>query len=187
MAAANDRFDSRVKSPTRRELLAAGAALGAAGILGGVADPAGARRRAARRGRRTVAILGGGVAGLTAAHELAERGFQVSVYERRAFGGKARSFGVPGTARGGRLPLPAEHGARFIPGIYQNLPDTMRRIPFGSNPNGTFDNLATASADCYARSGGREDWNISYAPGDTQGWTLEQLRETVAAPLSSEP
>lgn len=33
--------------------------------------------------RRTVAVLGGGVAGLTAAHELADRGFDVTVYESR--------------------------------------------------------------------------------------------------------
>ncbi len=33
--------------------------------------------------QQTVAILGGGVAGLSAAHELAERGFQVRVYERK--------------------------------------------------------------------------------------------------------
>ena len=39
----------------------------------------------------TVAVLGGGVAGLTAAHELSERGFAVDVYEARdLFGGKAR-------------------------------------------------------------------------------------------------
>src|SRR5882757_8731182 len=33
--------------------------------------------------RPTVAVLGGGIAGLTAAHELAERGFEVTVYEPR--------------------------------------------------------------------------------------------------------
>ena len=44
-----------------------------------------------------VAILGGGVAGLTAAHELAERGFEVVVLEARDIpGGKARSLPVPG-------------------------------------------------------------------------------------------
>ena len=47
-----------------------------------------------------VAVLGGGVAGLSAAHELVERGFDVAVYERRdAFGGKARSTTKPGMAR----------------------------------------------------------------------------------------
>jgi uncharacterized protein with NAD-binding domain and iron-sulfur cluster len=38
---------------------------------------------ASRERRPTVAVLGAGVAGLTAAHELAERGFVVTVYESR--------------------------------------------------------------------------------------------------------
>lgn len=38
---------------------------------------------ASRDRRPTVAVLGGGIAGLTAAHELAERGFLVTVYESR--------------------------------------------------------------------------------------------------------
>ncbi|EKX65830.1 FAD-dependent oxidoreductase [Streptomyces ipomoeae] len=72
-----------------------------------------------------MAVLGGGVAGLTAAHELAERGFRVTVYEREALGGKARSMDVPGSGTGGHGPLPGEHGFRFIPGIHHNLPDTI--------------------------------------------------------------
>ena len=41
----------------------------------------------------TVYILGGGVAGLTAAHELAERGFDIVLFERHDIcGGKARSM-----------------------------------------------------------------------------------------------
>ncbi len=65
----------------------------------------------------SVAVLGGGVGGLTAAHELADRGFDVTVYERRdanAFGGKARPMPVPGSGTGGREDLPAEHGFRFF-------------------------------------------------------------------------
>src|SRR5215207_7580570 len=78
---------------------------------------------------QTVAILGGGVAGLTAAHELAERGFAVTVYEARdRLGGKARSLPVPGSGSDGRRDLPAEHGFRFFPGFYRHVPDTMRRI-----------------------------------------------------------
>src|SRR5919199_1119790 len=63
----------------------------------------------------TVAIIGGGVAGLSAAHELAERGF------------------------------------RFFPSFYRHLPDTMRRIPFGTNPNGVADNLVATSRTRLAR------------------------------------
>ena len=45
-----------------------------------------------------VIVLGGGVAGMSAAHELAERDFDVTVYETRAIpGGKARSMPVPGS------------------------------------------------------------------------------------------
>src|SRR6516162_3652102 len=89
-----------------------------------------------------VAILGGGVAGLSAAHELAERGFDVAVYEAKPiWGGKARSMGKPGSGIGGRRNLPGEHGFRFFPGFYKHLPDTMKRIPFGNNPQGVFNNL----------------------------------------------
>ena len=42
--------------------------------------------------REKVVIIGGGVAGLTAAHELIERDYEVQVFERRAaVGGKAAS------------------------------------------------------------------------------------------------
>ena len=106
--------------------------------------------------RKKVVILGGGVAGMSAAHELIERGFDVEVYERKALaGGKARSMaGVspaagrsrhgpttlerapatsPGRARAssGLLPLPGEHGFRFFPGFYRHVVHTMGRIPCG--------------------------------------------------------
>src|ERR687898_946234 len=102
---------------------------------------------------RTVAVLGGGVAGLSAAHELAERGFEVAVYEsRELFGGKARSFGVPGSGTGGRADLPAEHGFRFFPGFYRHLPDTMRRIPFAGRT--VRDHLVGATRILFAQAGG---------------------------------
>jgi geranylgeranyl pyrophosphate synthase/uncharacterized protein with NAD-binding domain and iron-sulfur cluster len=89
-----------------------------------------------------VIVLGGGVAGMSAAQELIERGFEVVVLERRDIaGGKARSIPVihdaAGTsghqlAAGGAAPVehrvPGEHGFRFFPGFYKHVTDTMRRI-----------------------------------------------------------
>lgn len=78
-----------------------------------------------------VAVLGGGVAGLTAAHELAQRGFQVTVYERMAtIGGKARSIPDFGSGRAQRADRPGEHGFRFFPAFYRHIIDSMSRIPY---------------------------------------------------------
>jgi len=92
-----------------------------------------------------VAVIGGGVGGLSAAHELALRDFDVVVYEQRdVAGGKARSMdAIPGA--GGRRALPGEHGFRFFPGFYRHLPDTMSRIPYGHNVHGVFDNLVAST------------------------------------------
>jgi 15-cis-phytoene desaturase len=84
---------------------------------------------------KTVAVLGGGVAGLSATHELVKRGYRVSVYEARPdLGGKARSQGVAGTGTGGRADLPGEHGFRFYPAFYKHLIQTMTEIPLGGAP-----------------------------------------------------
>ncbi|MCC7538749.1 MAG: FAD-dependent oxidoreductase [Deltaproteobacteria bacterium] len=86
---------------------------------------------------KRVAIYGGGVAGLSVAHELVERGgFDVHVYEKdTAVGGKARSQFLPGTGAAGRKDLPGEHGFRFYPSFYIHLIDTMSRIPFPADPS----------------------------------------------------
>jgi 15-cis-phytoene desaturase len=107
--------------------------------------------------QRTVAILGGGVGGLSAAHELTERGFAVTVYERQAtFGGKARSLSVAGSGSEGRKDLPGEHGFRFFPGFYTHITDTMRRIPFGEHGGNCADNLVQATRILLARAGRRD-------------------------------
>ncbi|MEP7123873.1 MAG: FAD-dependent oxidoreductase [Byssovorax sp.] len=106
--------------------------------------------------KRRVLVLGGGVAGLSAAHELLERGCDVTVIEARGdSGGKARSVAVPGTGTGGRPDLPGEHGFRFFPGFYRHLPDTMSRIPFGKQPSGVLDNLVPATEFQVAVAGRR--------------------------------
>ncbi|MDQ3887483.1 MAG: FAD-dependent oxidoreductase [Actinomycetota bacterium] len=161
---------------SRRHFLVTASSTAAATVLG--PTPA----AAAARGHKVV-ILGGGVAGLSAAHELVERDFDVTVYERRALGGKARSTQVPGTGRDGRRDLPGEHGFRFFPGFYQNIPDTMRRIPFPGNANGVYDNLVDARVLLTARSGGRANLpfplSLTSPPRLTPASVVEILRATV--------
>jgi uncharacterized protein with NAD-binding domain and iron-sulfur cluster len=107
-----------------------------------------------------VIVLGGGVAGMSAAHELIERGFEVEVYEKKTkyVGGKARSVDVPNTSIGGGQPLPGEHGFRFFPGFYRHITDTFKRIPFTNpetgqkNPQGVYDNLTNVTRCMIARN-----------------------------------
>ncbi|MER6250216.1 FAD-dependent oxidoreductase [Streptomyces sp. NPDC001584] len=172
---------------SRRTFIAgAGAAAAAGAVLTGAGATPAAAAGPPPAGRR-VAVLGGGVAGLTAAHELAERGYAVTVYERRALGGKARSMDVPGSARGGRRPLPAEHGFRFIPGIYHNLPDTMRRIPFPGNAAGVWDNLVAPREMMFARAAGREDLRgpIPWPGHSPAELTPEEIRRALAGILQT--
>jgi NADPH-dependent 2,4-dienoyl-CoA reductase/sulfur reductase-like enzyme len=94
----------------RRKFLAQAAAVGATaavftaparGIIGltPAAGASGAAFAADFEGKRHVAILGGGCGGLSAAHELSERGFTVDIYERYAVaGGKCRSIPRRGRA-----------------------------------------------------------------------------------------
>lgn len=124
---------------------------------------------------KTVAILGGGVAGMSAAQELAERGFKVAVYERQLLaGGKARSIPVlpeigfnpskrkqsrairawekRGGPGGHRLWIPGEHGFRFFPSFYRHVVDTMSRIPYDDGGK-VSDNLVDTTQLLLARYG----------------------------------
>src|SRR4051794_4633634 len=169
---------------SRRTLLQQAAAASAAATLGGAPAAFGKVNKRRRSRGRGVAVLGGGMAGLAAAHELAERGFDVTVYERNALGGKARSIPVAGTAAGGRHALPGEHGFRFFPGFYHHVPDTMRRIPFPGNPNGVHDNLIAADGGKWVRSGDRPDGGpFGIGPDPAQAATVDGLRRNLMSML----
>ncbi|MQY27751.1 hydroxysqualene dehydroxylase [Nocardia aurantia] len=174
----------------RRRTVLRGAALAGVSIAAAAAatGPAVAtpRRRSPAPAGRDVAVFGGGMSGLSAAHELIERGYAVTVYEPAYLGGKARSMGVPGTGRGGRLDLPGEHGFRFFPGCYQHVPDTMSRIPFRGNPNGVRDNLIRVESAVV----GFRNLPPIFAPVGLRGITRltpELVQSSIASALSFIP
>ena len=176
------RQDPVHKSRSRRRFLRETALAGLATMSGLVGVPASAG--AAPSGPR-VAVLGGGVAGLSAALELAERNFRVTVYERKELGGKARSIPVPQSATGRSRPLPGEHGFRVFPGFYWNLGDTMRRIPFAGNQQGTWGNLVHTSAYRLSRSGAPDlTAPLPFSPSPNLApYAPESLVETIAVGL----
>ena len=114
---------------------------------------------------KKVVIIGGGVAGLSAAHELIKRGYQVEVHELKKIpGGKARSTDVPDSSTQGRKPLPGEHGFRFFPRFYRHVTQTMKEIPL-SNGKTVFDNLVETTEIRVARFGEPSFYSPAKFPG----------------------
>lgn len=73
-----------------------------------------------------VIIFGAGIAGLTAAHELLERGYKVTIYEKsKTVGGFAKSCRESGAEDG----MPTEHSWRGYGPFYGNFFDIAKRIP----------------------------------------------------------
>ena len=123
----------------------------------------------------SVAVIGGGIGGLTAAHELIERGFDVTVYEAGdRFGGKARSIPVTEGPAASEDPLHCEHGFRFFPAFYQHLPETMARIPFEPTGGTVADNLVSTSETLVAAADGPEQV-ADLSPPETPGQWLQSL------------
>ncbi|MGB8889744.1 MAG: hydroxysqualene dehydroxylase HpnE [Candidatus Korobacteraceae bacterium] len=75
------------------------------------------------RQRQTVAIIGGGLAGLSAGSALADAGYRVQLFERRPYlGGRASSYELPGT---GEVVDNCQH---VLLGCCTNLVDFYRRL-----------------------------------------------------------
>lgn len=73
--------------------------------------------------RQTVAIIGGGLAGLSAGSALADAGYRVELFERRPYlGGRASSYELPGT---GEVVDNCQH---VLLGCCTNLIDFYRRL-----------------------------------------------------------
>jgi uncharacterized protein with NAD-binding domain and iron-sulfur cluster len=110
-----------------------------------------------------VIVIGGGIGGLTTAHELAERGFDVHVYESRgAFGGKARTEPVLGTGTGGRRDLPGEHGFRFYPSFYRHVIDMMARTPVAEGSRETVDSRLRPCTEVGVASVDDSTWSTTH-------------------------
>lgn len=74
-------------------------------------------------GGKSVAVIGGGLAGLAAGSALADAGFKVSLFERRPYlGGRASSYELPGTAE------VVDNCQHVLLGCCTNLIDFYRRL-----------------------------------------------------------
>ncbi len=125
------------------------------------------------RETHTVAIFGGGIGGLTAAQELAERGLDVTVYEAaETAGGKARSF--PRSDRPD--PIHGEHGFRFFPAYYRNVVETMERIP--TDQGSAADHLVPTSEVLVATADGEGHRSSTTTPSTLREW-LDALRPNI--------
>ena len=75
---------------------------------------------------KTAAVFGAGIAGLSAAHEFARLGYEVSVYEaNNEAGGVFRSARIPGDGN-----MPSEYSWHGMGPWYHNVFDLLRQIPF---------------------------------------------------------
>lgn len=105
---------------------------------------------------KTIVVMGAGIGGLTAAHELSHRGFKVHIYEQNDIvGGMARSAGKPFTGKNSRRDLPGEYCWRGYGTRYVHLLDLMRQIPVDNNTT-VFDHLVEINTLLFFRMSGQK-------------------------------
>ena len=118
---APERVGPHDRTLSRRDVLKLG---GAAAVGAGLATtPGAAVARDAKEGAPTVAVVGAGLAGLTAAYRLANAGLRVRVYEARD-----RVGGRCWTARHFADGQHAEHGGEFIDTRHVHLQQIVREL-----------------------------------------------------------
>ncbi len=140
-----DVLSQRVRVPAHAKLL----------LLGrGLLRTAHARTRGSRtaarvpapapqRGRRRVAIVGGGIAGLAAGAALADAGYTVTLFERRPYvGGRASSYLHPGSGK------TIDNCQHILLGCCTNLRSLLTRV-------GRADTIAWTGSITYLEPGGR--------------------------------
>jgi uncharacterized protein with NAD-binding domain and iron-sulfur cluster len=82
-----------------------------------------------------ILVFGGGISGLTSAHELLDKGFNVSLIEKEnILGGMAKT-------RREKNGVPSEHSWRGFGPFYKNTFDILKRIPCSNNKT-AYDNLS---------------------------------------------
>jgi cytochrome b involved in lipid metabolism len=82
-----------------------------------------------------IVIIGSGISGLTVAHELAERGHEIHIYEKgNTIGGMARSVRINNENNVIEVDklLPTEHSWRGYGPFYHNCYNILKRIPLNS-------------------------------------------------------
>ncbi|MQY28981.1 FAD-dependent oxidoreductase [Nocardia aurantia] len=149
------------------------------------------RRAAAAPAGSRVAVFGAGPGGMSVAHELAERGFRVDVYERLArLGGGVRSFVTPGGGSDGRPSLPNTCGGHFFLPGYAAMPDLLRRIPTGDGRQ-VIDRLTVSSHDVMAGGIGLNGTllglGVPTSPESLRDFSLDRVLHSVRGLLADRP
>lgn len=164
---------SKPRERLRSKLAAEKLAPSERAATGSITPKAGQSPEPGLRRPPSVTVFGAGISGLTAAHELASRGFKVVVVESTPASDKykeEKGVQVGGLARtqwseaksavdeksdSTGETVPGEHGYRFFPSFYRHIFDTMKRTPLPNAPKWSyptaFDQLQPTYQQVFAR------------------------------------
>ena len=83
-----------------------------------------------------IIIIGAGISGLTVAHELVKKGFEIEIYEKdNEAGGMAKSFRNKNN-------IPTEHSWRGYGPFYYNFFEISKQIPINIRENFNMSEIA---------------------------------------------